>query len=133
MMLADYISRQSTRPFDWSDNNCMGFVSGALVAQGYDPLPINWREGYATPSAALRRYRRLLRDLQHQHVTAAFDDRFERVFTLHPTDGLIAARRIESVMGWVFGVTFRGGVVYLTEQGIVTVDPSADDIFWQPA
>lgn len=129
--LVDYISRHRDLPFDWSNNNCLSFVSGALEACGLPGLPKDWCKGFSTTREALRAYRTALNAYGHGDIIEAMDARYERVLTLHPRDGMICARKTEDVMGYGFGVVLRGGCVFLTSEGAKWADVEAGDMFWR--
>lgn len=128
--LTEYI--QSRDPFDWAANNCIGFVSGALEAQGFAPLPVAWAKGYGSPRAAVRQYGKLLRETGCRDIFDAMDRACSRIWTLHPHDGVIVGRlTTASVMGVLFGVVHRGGGVFLDETGPVRAPLMATDMFWE--
>ena len=129
--LTAYIAQHRDRCFSWRDNNCMSFVSGALEACGLPRLPRDWSTGYITAKEAVRSYRKMLKTYGHSDIVNAMDERYERVLTLHPRDGMICARKTDDVMGYGFGITLRGGCVFLTADGArwASIEPS--DLFWR--
>lgn len=131
--LKQYLAAFEAAPFSWEGNNCMTFVSGALRAQGLTGLPEAWCAGYGNTREARAAYRRLLSEYGVPDIIAAFDDRFTRVMTLHPRDGMICARPSDAVTRWAFGVAWQGGCTYLADGGAVWSDVTVTDKFWWPA
>lgn len=129
--LDKFISERSKMPFNWSTNNCMSFVSDGLKSCGFVGLPGDWCEGYTTAPRAMSAYRRLLKAYGFDSIIDAIDDRFERVLTLHPKNGMICARKTEGVMGHAFGIAYRSNCIFLTEEGAMPFDVEAGDIFWR--
>ena len=131
MTLATYMFNNRETRFAWGRNDCLTFVSGALEAQGLAPLPREWVGTYTTPEGALRHYKRLLIRTGNTSIISAMDDLYDRPATLHPADGMIAARSVAGdVLGWAFGVVFRGGFAALHEGGLVNMPLRAGDLFW---
>ena len=118
-------------PFDWRENNCMSFVSGALEACGLSGLPSAWCGGYANTKEALLSYRKALAAYGHEDIVSAMDARYQRVLTLYPTDGMICSRETSDVMGRGFGIVLRGGCVFLTPKGAQWTQIEHDDLFWR--
>lgn len=131
--LGAYIAEHATRPFSWAGNNCLGFVSGALEAQGLAPLPRDWWHGFSTTREAVRAYRRALARYGHSCIVDAMDARFDRAATLHPSDGMICARRDGGATGYGFGVAMAQGCVFLTDAGARWTAPQAGDLIWGAA
>lgn len=126
-----YLHEKANEPFDWHSNNCMSFVSGALISCGHNPLPKEWCCGYDSALRAAVAYRRELAAYGHQDIIEAFDGLFSRETTLHPANGMICARKTEGVMGYAFGVAYRSNCFFLTEIGALPCDIEAGDIFWR--
>lgn len=129
--LRDYILDHTEKPFDWSKNNCLSFASGALRVLGLPDLPRDWYTGAEDRREAVRAYRAGLERYGYANIIQALDDRYERVWTLHPEDGMICARKTDDLMGHGFGVTFRNGCVFLTADGAKWSDVEAGDKFWR--
>lgn len=129
--LDEFLKDRERMPFGWASNNCMSFVSDGLKACGHSGLPDKWCSGYTTAHAALGAYRSCLSEFGYETVIEAFDHLFERVLTLHPKNGMICARKTAGVMGHAFGITYRSNCVFLTEEGAMSFDVEAGDIFWR--
>lgn len=127
--LIDYLSNQ--RPFDWQDNNCLKFVSGGLEAQGLQGLPSDWYCGFSGDRSAILHYRKTLKKYQKASIVEAFDDLFERVLTLHPTNGMIVARSNGDLLGYACGLVFMDQCYFLNEQGLVATPIQPTDYYWR--
>lgn len=129
--LDQFLSDHAEKPFSWSDNNCLRFVHDALAYMGKDNIPSEWCKGYKSKTAALRAYKQNLAKYDFKDIIEAMDDRFDRIFTLHPRDGMIASRKSESVMGYAFGITHNKNCIFVTEKGLRSFNVEAGDMFWR--
>lgn len=129
--LTDYIMSHVDAPFSWGGNNCLSFASGALEACGRRGLPSDWYTGASNRREAVRAYKAGLGRYGYDSIIDALDDRYQRIHTLHPEDGLICARKTDDLMGYGFGVSFRNGCVFLTDHGAKWSDVEAGDRFWR--
>jgi hypothetical protein len=128
--LRAYVTAHAGVPFHWRDCNCLTFVQGALRAAGRAGLPDDWCLPAKDRREALRLYRAGLRADGAASIAEGMDARFERVFTLHPGDGLVCARQTRDVLGVGFGVTLGQGCVFLTDAGARWFDVEPGDMFW---
>ena len=129
--LRDYILAHTGKPFRWDGNNCLSFASGAIEACGGAGLPRDWYVGASVRREAVRAYKAGLKRYGYASIIDAINDRYERIFTLHPDDGLLCARKTDDLMGNAFGVSFRNGCVFLTDAGAKWSDIEAGDRFWR--
>lgn len=89
---------------------------------------------YDTPKEALRGYLKQKRSQEeYLDIIDAMDDRYKRDLTLHPTDGSIVAREGGNVpvLGYTFGLSYRGMFYYAGNTGLEFQDVLAKDLFWR--
>ena len=119
------------KKFHWKDNNCLGFVSGALKAQGKQELHQDFFRGFWDTRTAIVHYRKALRDHGYSSILEALDDYYEREFTLHPRTGMIVGRKSSDLLGYAFGVVYNDRAYFLTYDGTVGVPLEATDLYWK--
>lgn len=124
--LKNYLNSHEGVDFSWSDNNCLSFVSG--YHKGV--FPKDWVEGYSTTREAVVAYRKNLKAYGYEDILDAMDDILEPCLTLHPKDGLVVAKKTDSVMGYVFGLTYMGVGWFLSEDSLIALDVEYTDRFW---
>ena len=123
--LDEFLLNRSEKEFNWSDNNCLRFVHDALAYMGKDNIPSEWCMGYDSKLSASKVYKRNLRKYGFKNIIEAMDDRFDRILTLHPKDGMIVARKVQNIMGYAFGIAYNKNCVCVTEQGLKSLDVEA--------
>lgn len=127
--LKDYL--EGDIKFSWQDNNCLGFVSGALEAQGLTPLKEDWYRGFWDTRSAIVHYRKTLLKYKEPNILSAFDNLFSRELTLHPRTGMIVARKTGDLLGYAFGVVYNGQAFFLDYSGVVCTNLEVSDLYWR--
>lgn len=123
-----YISAQRGKPFTWAENNCMSFVVDYLQRP---ELPAALFRGYDTPQDCFRAYAKAAREMNYAGLVDAFDALLRPEMTLHPRDGFVVGRPTASAFGHLFGLHWRNGNWFLTEEtGLVPTLPQNDDLYW---
>lgn len=128
--LRAYIEAAKGQPFQWGANDCLTFANRWAALNGR-AFASDWLGGYTSPRQAAARYARLRKDSPHSDIIEGVDARLDRLATLHPPNGAIAARKTDrTAIGYAFGVVCGGQVYFVGPDGLAGSLPQAADMFW---
>lgn len=126
--LKSYLEDKNKTKFNWETNNCMSFAFGFL---DIEDLPERLFLGNKTQRACYKAYIRECKRLGYLSLPDALDSLMERVITLHPRDGWVVVRNSEGLIGYSCGLVFRGSLYFMSEEGMVSLEPMPGDVYWK--
>lgn len=124
-----YIADKSAVPFSWSENNCMSFVVEYIADHR---LPLEWFLGHNTAKACFREYRAKAKHIGYDTLADVFDTILTPELTFYPRDGFIAARPVDDLFKYAYGLCYKGRVYFFSDQdrGLIATDPECSDMYW---
>lgn len=131
MTFAEFINEKRNDPFEWGRNDCLTFVSRALMLLGRRSLPDDWTTGYAPSIVGVAKHHvKMTKSLGFLNVIEALDDLYGRDVVLNPKSGSIVARKTDGILGYGFGVVYNGVCLFMTEDGLKEAPTEPTDLFW---
>lgn len=125
----DYLQTKKDLPFSWKDNNCLSFVV-EYVNLSYPLFEVDWFLGHDTAQGCYRAYRKKCKELGYKNIVDAFDDNLDAEITLYPRPGFVVAKPVEGLVGYAFGIHSNGLNHFLTDKGLVSLQPEPKDLYW---
>ena len=134
--LIDYIRQSASVPFRWGKMDCLSFANECCRIQTGSGFADEFISGYSSAFGALKKYRQeQRRSERYSTIVDVADDRMERQETLHPRLGWIVAKPMKAAapLGYSFGVVLdHVRLVFVAPDGLVTLPPDHDDLYWRP-
>ena len=131
LRLAEYIEAVRLQPFKWGKHDCLTFANNALAQQRGSGFADDFLGGYATAKGAFLKYQRWLRHTHFTDVLHGMDSRLQRIDSVYPPRGAIAAMPVSGeVLPVAFGVVTGRLSVFVGDNGLEFITPRDGFMFW---
>ena len=127
-----YIEAVRHKPFQWGRHDCLSFANDCSKIVAGKPFADDWLGQYDDAISALRWYKRLLKKYGFSDIIEATDARLKRSDLRFPPIGSLAGKtdKAHTVTEVAFGVCIGTRVAFLSDEGLIFLPISQNDIFW---
>lgn len=126
--LSEYITAVQGKPFEWGKHDCLTFANEVARRCGR-VFADDFLHGYDSARSAAKAYAKAKRG-RYANIIEMVNDRLDAFTGLFPPNGSVVARESLGPLGYVFGVAWNGGALFVGDNGLELRPLAISDRFW---